>query len=58
MLTQGAKGAAKDSYPLHVEFAWDLMEATYLWPPWMTGNYHPHDHAGIECDLRLRARTK
>jgi hypothetical protein len=24
-----------------VEFAWDLMEASYLWPPWLTGSYHP-----------------
>jgi hypothetical protein len=24
---------AYESCPLHNEFAWDLMEITYLWPP-------------------------
>jgi hypothetical protein len=24
---------ARDSHPLPFEFAWDLVEVTYLWPP-------------------------
>ena len=32
---------AYDSYPLPIDFAWDLMEVTYIWPPWMTGSCHP-----------------
>jgi hypothetical protein len=33
--TRGPLGLAiaYNSYPLPVEFAWDLMEVTYLWPP-------------------------
>jgi hypothetical protein len=41
MVTQGARGPpgplglaiASDSDPLPIEFAWDLMEVTYIWPP-------------------------
>ena len=32
---------AQDSDPLPVELAWDLMEVTYLWPPLLSGSYHP-----------------
>jgi hypothetical protein len=37
----GCLAIAYDFYPLPVEFAWDLMEVTYLCYPWLTGSYHP-----------------
>jgi hypothetical protein len=50
LLAQGGLGGppgplglaiAYDSRPLFVEFAWHLMEATYLWPPWLSESFHP-----------------
>jgi hypothetical protein len=29
------------SDPHPIALAWELMEAAYLWPPWLTGSYHP-----------------
>jgi hypothetical protein len=50
MLTQGVPGSRpaplasrlhRISYPLPIEFAWDLMEVTYILPPWLSESYHP-----------------
>jgi hypothetical protein len=44
------------SNPLPIEFAWDLMEVTYCWPPWLTGSYHPRRRRG-RARLPARARA-
>jgi hypothetical protein len=33
--------AVRDSYPLPIEVAWDLLEVTYLRPPWLSESCHP-----------------
>jgi hypothetical protein len=43
---------ASDSYPRPVEVAWNLMEVTYLWPPWLSGSYHPRRDPRGEEDPR------
>ena len=57
---------AKDSYPLPIEFAWLLMEVSYLRPPWLSGSYHPRSYPGcshgtcafVDDDATAKKRAK
>jgi hypothetical protein len=60
MLPQGGQGGPPgslglaivlDSDPLPLRFARDLMEVTYIWPPWLTGSHHPRLGAATDAEL-------